>query len=145
MKPNQNTGAKVYAASNGKVVSIYAREPNRSIMIRHTLSTGAIVHSIYAHITNIHVSVGDMVDSDTVIAHLMNAEQLNRYGWFFNHVHFEILKAEPRVGETGKLLSYSVECRTEKQAKQHFYDPIAFLREQWQIEAALDKKTQGRE
>jgi murein DD-endopeptidase MepM/ murein hydrolase activator NlpD len=145
MKYNQDAGAKVYATSAGRVVSIYAREPNKSIMIMHKLTTGESIYSVYAHITDVQVSVGDTVDSNSFIAHLMNVEQLDKYGWKFNHVHFEILKKEPRVGETGNLLSYSVLCRTKEQVDQHFYNPVSFLKEKWQIESVSKKnKQQGR-
>ena len=136
MKYNRNSEAKVYAASNGRVVSIYATEPNRSLMVMHKLETGEIIYSVYVHITDIQVSIGEIVDCNTIVGRLMNAEQLNKYGWEFNHIHFEILKSKPRIEDPGKYLSYSVLCKTPKEVDAHFYNPVTFFQKMWKIESA---------
>ena len=130
--------AKVLAASAGKVVSIYAQEPHRAIMIEHFLPEKK-VYTVYAHITNIQVEIGDKVDINSYIANLMNAEQLDRYGWEFNHLHFEILKTT-RLGEDGKLLSYSTRCKTKKEIYRRYYDPILFFRHAWSLERKNRRK-----
>ena len=133
MNPKGGPGEKVFAASRGEVVSIYAIEPNRAVMIKHTLPSLETVYSVYVHVTNIQVKIGDMVTSDTIIATLMDKQQLNNFGWEYNHLHFEILK-KPRTCEIGKILSYSTKCRTIKEVEKHFYNPISFLKSMWNSE-----------
>lgn len=130
-------GEEVYAASAGKVVSIYAKEPYLSVMIQHRLSSGQTVWTVYVHVTNVMVRPGDVVGENTVIALLMNESQLNRYGWEFNHLHFEILKY-PRINKEGKHLSFSTKCKTENQVRSHFYNPITFLQRMWADEELRD-------
>lgn len=139
MKSIHNVGAKIYAASNGRVVSIYAREPHKAVMVMHQLASGETIYSVYVHITDIQVSIGETVDSNTFIARLMNAEQLNKYGWEFNHVHFEILRGKPRIETPGKYLSYSVLCNTQEEVNKHFYNPVSFFHRMWNLETAYKK------
>lgn len=127
---NHGPGEKVYAASAGEVVSIYAREPNKAVMIQHKLPSGESVWTVYVHVTRIEVGVGDIVSKNTVLAHLMNRDQLNEYGWVYNHLHFEVLK-KPRINHIGKYLSYSTRCRTEEEVERHFFDPVKFLENVW--------------
>ena len=135
---NQGAGEAVYAASCGKVVSLYATEPNKAVMIQHHLPSGQIVWTVYVHVTRIKVQVGDVVTSKTVIAHLMNENQLDKYGWTFNHLHFEILK-RPRKNKAGKYLSYSTKCKTKEEVRMHFLDPIGFLEKAWALERISKK------
>ena len=130
---NRGPGEEVFPAATGKVVSIYAKEPNRGVMIEHQLLTGETVWTVYVHVTKIMINLGEVVSCDSIIAHLMNADQLNKYGWEYNHLHFEVLK-KPRIARDGKYLSYSTKCRTTKEVKRHFYDPIEFLGATWTSE-----------
>ena len=131
---SRKPGRKVFAAATGKVVSIYAVEPHRAIMIQHILPSETTIYSVYVHVTDIKVSIGDIVDNSSHIANLMNRKQLDLYGWDFNHLHFEILR-EPRIQEdTGKYLSFSTKCKTEEAVMKHFYNPELFLKEMWSLE-----------
>lgn len=133
INPMGGQGEKVYAAAAGRVVSIYAKEPNRSIMIQHSLPCGETLWTVYVHVGKVKVRLGELVRSDTVIAYLMDEHQLNYYGWEFNHLHFEVLKF-PRINEVGKYLSFSTGCKTRKEVKKHFYNPIDFLKKMWAAE-----------
>jgi len=130
---NLGSHEKVYAAASGKVVSVYAREPNKSVMVEHRLPSGEIVWTVYVHVTDVKVKRGESVTSDTVIAHLMSKVQLNIYGWHFNHLHFEVLK-KPRITKDGKYLSYSTWCKTEDEVERRFHNPVAFFIELWALE-----------
>ena len=127
---NMGPGEKVYAAAAGQVVSIYAREPHRAVMIQHQLKSGKTIYTVYVHITNVKVEIGDWVSTDTVIACLMNKKQLLKYGDDFNHLHFEVLKY-PRENESGKIFSYSTRCRTKQEVEKYFLNPINFLEKVW--------------
>jgi murein DD-endopeptidase MepM/ murein hydrolase activator NlpD len=126
VNPKGGPGEAVYAAAAGKVVSIYAKEPNLGVMIQHRLPYDEIVWSVYVHVTHINARIGDVVSSNTAIAHVMNKDQLKKHGWEYKHLHFEILK-KPRVNEVGKYVSYSTRCKTRQEVEKHFYDPKAFL------------------
>lgn len=131
MNTKGRPGTKVFAAATGKVVSIYAAEPNRAIMIQHLLPTGTAIYSVYVHVTNIKVSKGDIVRNTTHIADLMTKTQLDIYGWEFNHLHFEILK-KPRVHQVnGNYLSYSTKCKTKEDVRKNFQNPTLFLENMW--------------
>ena len=130
INPRDGSGGKVYAAASGKIVSIYAKEPHFSIMIRHRLPSEETIWTVYVHVTKVKVKEGDLVSNDTIIAHLMDKSQLKKYGWEFNHLHFEVLKY-PRISETGKYLSFSTECKTKKEVEKHFYNPVTFLQKMW--------------
>lgn len=138
MNPKGGLCEKIFAASRGEVVSIYTIEPNRGVMIKHILPSRETVYSVYVHVTNVQVKIGDIVTSDTVIATLMDKQQLNNFGWEYNHLHFEILK-KPRTCEIGKILSYSTKCRTIKEVEKHFYNPIDFLQSMWNSEKLYNK------
>ena len=140
---SKSPGRKVLAAAAGKVVSIYAVEPNRAIIIKHILPSGTTIYSVYVHVTDIKVSTGDIVNSSSHIANLMNRKQLDLYGWDFNHLHFEILR-EPRTQEgTGKFLSFSTKCKTEEDVMKHFFNPELFLKEMWLLETPVNCTNRG--
>jgi hypothetical protein len=81
--------------------------------------------------------VGDIVSPHEPIARFMNRQELDRYGWQFDHVHFEVLKVCPRpLKPTNKtplrfFNTYSLECHTESDLEKYYYDPIAFMEERW--------------
>lgn len=130
INPMGGSGEKVYAAASGKIVSIYAKEPHLSIMIQHRLPSEETIWTVYVHVTKVKVKEGDLVRNDTIIANLMDKSQLNKYGWEFNHLHFEVLKY-PRISEAGRYLSFSTECKTKKEVEKHFYNPVTFLQKMW--------------
>ena len=130
INPRGGPGEKVYAAASGRIVSIYAKEPHLSVMIRHRLPSKETIWTVYVHVTKVKVKVGDLVSNDTIIAHLMDKSQLNKYGWEFNHLHFEVLKY-PRMSEAGQYLSFSARCKTKKEVEEHFYNPVTFLQKMW--------------
>jgi murein DD-endopeptidase MepM/ murein hydrolase activator NlpD len=99
-------------------------------MIQHKLPSGGFIWTTYVHVAQITVQIGDIVTSDTVIGHLMNKKQLNKYGWVYNHLHFEVLR-NPRIGNGGKLLSYSTWCKTKNEVMKHFYNPVDFFKREW--------------
>jgi len=121
----------------GTVISMRNDGPFAQIIIEHTLPNGDSVWTVYEHIAGITVTVGDVVSPHKPIARFMNREELDRYGWQFDHVHFEVLKVSPRaLRPTDKtplrfFCTYSLQCYTESDLEHYYYDPIAFLEARW--------------
>lgn len=127
------TGEPVYAIAAGKVISIEDPPPQRRITIEHLLPNDEKVWSIYIHIIDEKVKVGDIVDSETVIASLMNVAELEMYGQEYNHVHLEIMKKIPLYcAEFQKRKTFT--CYTEQEVDEYFYNPEEFLKGQFKIE-----------
>jgi hypothetical protein len=64
----------------------------------------------------------------------MNRRELNRYGWQFDHVHLEVMKAPPLPRQTDAGLPYcrykthGLACRSRQELLSRYQDPLAFLR-----------------
>ncbi|MBN4049616.1 hypothetical protein JYT36_00140, partial [Bacteroidales bacterium AH-315-N07] len=98
------------------------------------INTNINVWTVYEHISGIIISVGDTVDPFNPIAQFMNRDELDKYGWQFDHVHFEILKQEPRPLKVNNKTpfrfygSYNLECYSKSDLDKLYYDPIEFLK-----------------
>jgi hypothetical protein len=68
----------------------------------------------------------------------MNKQELDRFGWQFDHVHFEVLKHRPRplmpsTRTPYRLFgTYSLKCYTPADLQRYYHDPIEFLEKHWQ-------------
>jgi murein DD-endopeptidase MepM/ murein hydrolase activator NlpD len=138
-RPNQNyEDDPIFPVTSGTVISMRDDGPFAQIILEHRLPHGDPVWTVYEHIAGITVTVGDIVSPHEPIARFMNRQELDRYGWQFNHVHFEVLKVRPRsLKPTEKtplrfFCTYSLECYTESDLEYYYYDPIAFLEVRWQ-------------
>lgn len=123
-------GEPVYAVATGKVIAIEDPPPQRRITIEHALPDGQRVWSVYIHIIEEQVIVGDMVDTETVIARLMTPAELELYGLEYNHVHLEIMKQMPGYAADFQHRK-TFTCYTEKEVDDHFYNPVEFLKSQF--------------
>lgn len=137
-RPHQNYEYEpILPVASGTVISIRDDGPFAQIIIEHRLPHGDPVWTVYEHIAGIMVRVGDIVLPHEPIARFMNGQELERYGWQFDHVHFEVLKMQPRpLKPTEKtplrlFNTYSLECYTESHLKEYYYDPISFMEERW--------------
>ncbi|MFH0920973.1 MAG: M23 family metallopeptidase [Fibrobacterota bacterium] len=126
--------APVFAASCGKVVSMREDGPFAQIILYHPDDH---VWTVYEHVSGILVHVGQDVTEKTPLARIMNRKELNRYGWHFNHLHFEVLRCEPRRMQSSAGLSerfyrtYGTECSTLMKLHEKYLDPLSFLKMQW--------------
>jgi hypothetical protein len=130
----------VLPVAPGTVISMRDDGPFAQIIIEHRLSHGDPVWTVYEHIAGIMVTVGDLVVPHEPIARFMNRQELDRHGWQFDHVHFEVLKVRPRAlkptDETPLRFfsTYSLECYTESDLEKYYYDPISFMEARWSHE-----------
>jgi len=88
-----NFNENVYAIGFGWIVQTFRQFPHRSVVVEHHLPDGRILYSMYVHIEDIQVQVGDWVDENTPLARLFNEEELERADFGTpNHLHLEIRK-----------------------------------------------------
>jgi murein DD-endopeptidase MepM/ murein hydrolase activator NlpD len=124
----------VFSIYPGKVLSVRDDGPYAQIIIEHLLSKNRKIWSVYEHVAGIMVKVSDHVESNKPIARFMNKKELNKFGWQFDHFHFEILKIAPKKVIYNPLLpgrfyaTYNMECFTPEILNRYYYDPIVILR-----------------
>ena len=121
----------IFAISEGRVISIRKDGPYAQVIIEHGDSD---FWTVYEHIAGIRVELYQQVNPNTPIARFMNKEELHKYGWQFDHFHFEVLKIPPtRLKKNSTkpfrlFSSYTLACYTKDDLKRYFYDPIEFLK-----------------
>jgi len=136
-RPNVNyLNEPIYPIAKGIVISKKTNGPYAQLIIEHKIGSRKI-WSLYEHIAGILVSVDDSVYPSSAIARFMNKEELNKYGWKFDHVHLEILKIRPLSLQPDKqnpnrhYSSYSLVCYSKNDLDKYFFDPIFFFTEFW--------------
>jgi murein DD-endopeptidase MepM/ murein hydrolase activator NlpD len=126
----------VYAAGKGKVISMRNDGPFSQIIIEHLLNQIDTLWTVYEHILGINCHAGDVVSENTVIARYFNKTELDKYGWQFDHLHFEILKKRPiRVKKNPKFpeyfyKTYAITCFTKAELKSRMINPIEYFKRQ---------------
>ncbi|MCG8580587.1 MAG: M23 family metallopeptidase [Bacteroidales bacterium] len=131
-RPNRNYHSEsIYPISEGIVISKRQDGPYAQLIIEH--ENEHKFWTVYEHIAGIEVNLYDYVSPETPIARFMNENELNRYGWQFDHFHFEILKVQPiklkRDHSKPERLfaSYTLACYTIDDLNKYFYNPLEFL------------------
>lgn len=138
-RPNNNYNEEpVFSISKGEVISMRNDGPFAQIIIQHQLDETTIIWSIYEHIAGIKVVTGDIVDCNIPIARFMNTNELNQYGWQFDHLHLEILKIPPVKREPKPnqpylyFRTYNLECYSEDDLFSRYFYPHEFFKMMWE-------------
>lgn len=124
----------IFPIAEGIVISKRTDGPFANIIIEHTIKKKKL-WSLYEHIAGVEVYVGEKVSPTHPIARFMNKEELDHYGWQFDHFHLEIIKVKPLkiepLPKTPERLydSYSLTCYTLNDLHKHYFNPIEFLKE----------------
>jgi murein DD-endopeptidase MepM/ murein hydrolase activator NlpD len=84
---------KIYPIGAGQVYDIIWTFPNLAIAIIHPLSNDEYIYSLYVHIEDIQVKIGDWVDENTVIARLFDSDEFKKSDFKTVHLHLEIRKS----------------------------------------------------
>jgi hypothetical protein len=133
-RPGNNYKSEpIFPVSRGIVISKRTDGPYANLIIEHEIK-GEKVWTVYEHIAGIKVAVGEAVDQTTHIARFMNRDELNRYGWQFDHFHLEIIKVKPQKVNPSKETperyydSYTLVCYTIADLHKYYYDPISFFK-----------------
>ncbi len=124
--------APIFSIDRGTVISKREDGPFAQLIIEH--DRGDLVYwTVYEHIAEIQVELFQQVDSNTPIARFFNTNELDQYGWQFDHFHFEILKRrpvriKPSPDNPERLYhSFTLVCYDERELMKNFYSPIEFL------------------
>ncbi len=125
----------VFSSSSGTVISIRDDGPFAQIIIEHKVSEDEKLWTVYEHIAGIIVSVNDEVLADQQIARFMNKDELNEYGWQFDHIHFEVMKVKPIPVQPDDrkpyryFATYCLLCFDFRQLEERYYNPLVFFDE----------------
>lgn len=123
----------IYPICDGIVISKREDGPYAQLIVEHQLDYK--FWTVYEHIAGIKVDLFDKVSPNTPIARFMNTKELDRFGWQFDHFHFEILKEQPiklkrEDSKPNRLFaSYSLVCYTLEDLHKYFYSPTDFFEE----------------
>ncbi|MFN8240419.1 MAG: M23 family metallopeptidase [Bacteroidales bacterium] len=133
-RPGKNYESEpIFAIATGIVISKRTDGPYSNIIIEHLIK-GKNIWTVYEHVAGIRPGVGDKVTPFDPIARFMTREELDRYGWQFDHFHLEIIRVKPRqIKPTSDnpgchFLSYTLICHTREELDRFYYDPVTFLK-----------------
>lgn len=132
-RPSDNyNNEPIFPIAEGKIISRRTDGPYSQIIIEHNLE-GLHFWSLYEHISGISVKVGDFVTPKKPVARFMNREELDKYGWQFDHFHLEVIKVKPMPikpepkNPERYYNSYSLICYTPNDLEKYYFDPLEFL------------------
>ncbi|MBN1953125.1 MAG: M23 family metallopeptidase [Bacteroidales bacterium] len=123
----------VYPLCKGTVISVREDGPYAQVIIEHMDTLP--FWTVYEHVAEVTVKAGDTVNSGLPIARFLNREELNQYGWHFDHFHFEVLKTKPvRLKPDPRTpdryyASYNLVCYTPEDLRKYYFDPLEFLKQ----------------
>lgn len=129
---NNYENEPVFSIAKGKVISKRTDGAYAQLIIEHEFGNKKI-WSVYEHISGIKVKVNDLVVPEKPIARFMNKQELNKFGWQFDHFHMEILKLAPirlvpsKIHPERFYNAFSLICHSQKDLLEHYYDPIEFI------------------
>jgi len=134
MRPNKNyDNEKIYPACVGLVISIRTDGPYAEIILEHRISDNKKIWTVYQHLSRILVKPGQVVYPEQAMAFFMTKTELNKYGWQFDHVHFEIMKYQPlkltpyKQNPQRKFGTYSLVCYNRNDLEKYYFAPLEFL------------------
>ena len=122
----------IFPIAEGIVISNRDDGPFAQLILEHQ-QNGRTFWSVYEHISGIRVKVHDIVVLAKPIARFMNRNELNNYGWQFDHFHLEILKEAPirlkanQSNPSRHFNSYTLLCYTKDDLEKFFYNPLTFF------------------
>ena len=116
-------GETVYSIGKGTVTHIFRNFPHKTIYIRHNDRKNIVFYSVYIHIEDIQVNVGDPVTKDTPIGRIFNHEELISADFGTPpHLHFEIRHCIDDKGEA------SFKSMSIQELDKYCLDPLRFFK-----------------
>ena len=138
-RPSRNySDEPVYPAARGVAISVRDDGPFAQVIIEHRLDAGTAVWTVYEHLAGIRTAAGDTVGPHQPIGRFMTGAELDRCGWQFDHLHFEVLRLRPCDAMPSKRLpmrlfqTYALLCVDPVSLSRRYFDPKTFLEDQWQ-------------
>jgi murein DD-endopeptidase MepM/ murein hydrolase activator NlpD len=140
MRPGSNyVNEAIYAASDGIVISMRDDGPYAQVIVEHVDSTDTL-WTVYEHLAGIRVIPGCKVTPTDTLGRFMNQQELIKYGYKFDHVHFEIMKKQPQSRSSTAALphrlfqTYALTCYTQAQLLSIYEDPLKFLKKRFRLQ-----------
>lgn len=127
----------VYPAARGTVISVRDDGPYAQVIVEHRTAGGAAVWTAYEHLAGIITGLGDTVSPENPIGRFMSRRELDRYGWQFDHLHFEVLRERPLPARPTRLLpsrrfaTFGLACDRQETLDRRYYEPEAFFEAHW--------------
>lgn len=127
----------IYAASQGRVISLRDDGPYAQVIIEHDDNLAGKIWTVYEHLAGITVHHNQIVNVHTPIGRFMSKDELTKYGWQFDHLHFEVMKKKPKPLKPNKknpyrfFQTYWLNCYTRSDLFEHYYHPMEFFQWQW--------------
>lgn len=138
MRPGDNyENEPIFPAAHGRVISQRDDGPFAQLIVEHVASRTDTVWTVYEHIAGLKVVVGDTVHPFTPIGRFMTKKELNKYGWQFDHLHFEIMKYRPKpLAPTQKtpmrlFQVYNLVCYKKSDLEKYYHAPQEFFEACW--------------
>lgn len=139
MRPTNNyIDEPIFPAAVGTVISVRTDGPFAQIIIEHLEPDGEFVWTVYEHIAEARVGLGEAVDPQRAIGRFFNKNELHKFGWQFDHLHFEILKQPPRRVKPEPQLpfrlysAFTLECNNQDDLRKYYHHPLDFLESRWE-------------
>ncbi len=129
---NDYDNNQIFPIAKGIVISKRDDGPYAQLIIEHSHVNGTF-WTVYEHIAEINVHLHEEVSTRIPIARFMNRNELNKYGWQFDHFHLEILKKHPlKITSNQKLkdrhfMSYTLKCFSPYDLSRYYYNPMYFF------------------
>jgi murein DD-endopeptidase MepM/ murein hydrolase activator NlpD len=137
-RPNPNyIDEPVFPAAKGTVISLRDDGPYAQIIIQHSLENSTSIWTVYEHIAGIRTKLNESVDPHHPIARFMTRNELNKYGWQFDHIHFEVMRVKPIPRQPDKTKpslyygTYGLVCYTQTDLDERYYHPLDYLKQKW--------------
>lgn len=129
-----NFSEPVYSIGQGEVTNIFRDFPHKTIYIRHHDMRGTPFYSVYIHVEDIQVYIGEKVTENTIIGRLFNPKELNLSNFGTPpHLHFEI---RHDISDNGNATFNSM---TISELNNYCIDPITFFKKKPALIFALEK------
>ena len=133
-RPGKNYDSEpVYPVAVGKVISKRTDGPYANIILEHEMN-GSKFWTLYEHVAGITVKVNESVDPQKAMARFMNKEELNKYGWQFDHFHLEIIKVKPEEIKPDKdhperfFNAHTLTCYSTEDLQKYYLEPLDFMK-----------------
>jgi murein DD-endopeptidase MepM/ murein hydrolase activator NlpD len=118
-----NFNEPVYSIGQGVVSHIFRDFPHKTIYIRHQDERVTPFYSVYIHVEDIQVHIGESVTENTIIGRLFNPIELEQSDFGTPpHLHFEI---RHNIDDKGNA---SFSCMTIRELNDYCMNPIMFFR-----------------
>ncbi|NLG17375.1 MAG: M23 family metallopeptidase [Fibrobacter sp.] len=123
----------VFPSYEGIVISVIDDGPFSQVVLKHEYKKKNY-WTVYEHIKVKVKEIGKKLTPHDTLGYFFNRSELNRYGWQFDHFHFEVIKKEPvafipnNKYPLRRCRTYAITCYTKEQLDERLENPLQFLK-----------------